>query len=302
MTNRQDRVRGSLLGLACGDALGTTVEFRRRDTFALQTELTGGGAFNVKPGEWTDDTAMALCLAESLIERGAFDPRDQLTGYLKWFETGHQACQGQCIDIGNATRSALRRFASTKTDYAGSDDPFKSGNGGIMRLAPAVLAAADLKSARVLSVNSSRTTHASADCLDGADLLGGVLWRLVEGEPLAEVLANLPVIQERGMPVGRITHGFFRELFRDRVSSSGYVIDTLEAALWCCHQVSSAEEAIVLAANLGDDADTVAAVTGQIAGAAWGASALPQRWLDTLAWREHITGYADALADLKLTA
>lgn len=165
-----------------------------------------------------------------------------------------------------------------------------------MRLAPAVLAAANREEALKNAVNSSRTTHASADCLDAAELLGAILWELREGAELKSVLSDLPDTLERGMEIGRIKQGFFRQLGRDRIPSGGYVIDTLEAALWSCYHAEDVESALVTAVNLGDDADTVGAVTGQIAGAAWGASVIPARWLDTLSWRTEIETAAIRLA------
>ncbi|MET4028413.1 ADP-ribosyl-[dinitrogen reductase] hydrolase [Marinobacter sp. MBR-99] len=298
MKNNIDFAKGALLGLAVGDALGTTVEFRRRDTFALHTELIGGGAFHVKPGEWTDDTAMALCLAQSLIHCGGFDSKDQLSRYVNWMNDGYMACQEKCIDIGNTTRNALRRFAQTRVSYAGTDNPFASGNGGIMRLAPAVIAAGDMNAAMQYAVDSSRTTHASADCLDGAELMAAILWQLRQGGDLKSILDNLPDTQERGMSIGRVKNGFFRHFTRDDISSSGYVIDTLEAALWCCYNAECFEGALIAAVNLGDDADTVGAVTGQIAGAAWGVEGIPRRWLEDLAWADFISECAESLNDV----
>ncbi|MYL25122.1 ADP-ribosylglycohydrolase family protein [Halomonas alkaliantarctica] len=290
-----NRYRGALLGLAVGDALGTTLEFQARDRYPLHTEMRGGGVFHVAPGEWTDDTAMALCLADSLMSRQAFDPHDQLTRYVRWWREGYMACQGQCIDIGMATQDALHRFERTQDRNAGSTEAHRSGNGGIMRLAPAVMVAKSEAQAVTFAIESSRTTHASPDCLDAAALLGTLLWRLLQGEPLRHVLAHMPALPARGDSILAIQAGLFRELPREDVVSSGYVIDTLEAALWCCWHADSLEKALILAANLGDDADTVAAVTGQLAGAAWGADQIPARWMDTLVWREKITHMADLL-------
>lgn len=293
------RYLGALSGLAAGDALGTTLEFCIRDQHPHHTEMRGGGVFNVAPGEWTDDTAMALCLAESLLNRQSFDPHDQLSRYVRWWREGYMACQGRCIDIGGTTLDALQRFERTQDANAGGTQAYQSGNGGIMRLAPAVMVANSKQEAVSLAVRSSLTTHASPDCLDAAALMGAVLWRLLQGEPLRKVLAQMPTTPAQGDRILALQSGLFCELSREEVSSSGYVIDTLEAALWCCWQARSLEEALVLAANLGDDADTVAAVTGQLAGAAWGVKALPERWLTTLAWRDKIDQLARALYALK---
>ncbi|MDR5900424.1 ADP-ribosylglycohydrolase family protein [Halomonas vilamensis] len=280
---RLNRYRGALLGLAVGDALGTTLEFCARDRFPLHTEMLGGGAFHVAPGEWTDDTAMALCLADSLLTCQGFDPHDQLTRYVRWWREGYMACQGRCIDIGMATQEALRRFERTQDVNAGSTEVNRSGNGGIMRLAPAVMVAQSEAQAIMFAIESSHTTHASPDCLDAAALFGSLLWRLLQGEPLRQVLVNIPALPARSDSILAIQAGLFRELPREEISSSGYVIDTLEAALWCCWQAPSLEAALILAANLGDDADTVATVTGQLARAAWGADQIPARWMDKLA-------------------
>lgn len=298
MRDRIEFAKSALLGLACGDALGAPIEFRRRDSFPLHTEMTGGGAFGVLAGEWTDDTAMALCLTESLVECQGFDSGDQLARYLRWLDEGYMACQAVCIDIGRTTMNALRRFEYTEASYAGTDNPFESGNGGIMRLAPSVLSATNRSMALEHAINSSRTTHASADCLDAAELLGAILWELGQGNDMRVVLEKLPETGERGTAIGRIKQGFFRSLNRDEVSSSGYVIDTLEAALWACYRAGSFEEALVTAVNLGEDADTVGAVTGQIAGAAWGIETIPERWLSRLAWREKIEALAAEVGKL----
>jgi len=131
-----DRYRGCLLGLACGDAVGTTVEFSPPGTFEPVTDMVGGGPFDLEPGQWTDDTSLALCLAESLLERGGFDPVDQLQRYVRWWKEGHWSSTGRCFDIGMATRNALFRFQETGNPFCGSTDARSAGNGSIMRLAP----------------------------------------------------------------------------------------------------------------------------------------------------------------------
>ncbi len=154
------RYRGSLLGLAVGDALGTTLEFKSPGTFLPITDMVGGGPFNLEPGEWTDDTSMALCLAESLIEKEKFDPIDQMQRYLKWYRDGHLSSNGKCFDIGMTVGNALRKFEKTKDPYSGSEDPNSAGNGSLMRLAPIPLVYAnDEIVAMEKAVESSRTTH-----------------------------------------------------------------------------------------------------------------------------------------------
>ncbi|MBV9125747.1 MAG: ADP-ribosylglycohydrolase family protein, partial [Planctomycetes bacterium] len=131
--DEHDRFRGCLLGLACGDAVGTAVEFTPRGKFPPVTDMVGGGVFGLKPGEWTDDTSMALCLASSLTELGRFDPKDQLERYWQWVEEGYWSSNGRCFDVGNTVYDALERFRQTGEPFSGSTDPWSAGNGCIMR-------------------------------------------------------------------------------------------------------------------------------------------------------------------------
>ena len=156
----QDRYRGCLLGLACGDAVGTSVEFQQRGSFQPVKGMTGGGPHNLEPGQWTDDTAMALCLAESLLTRKKHDPKDQLERYVLWADTGYLSCTGECFDIGGITATALQKFRDFGTPYCGSADPEAAGNACIMRLAPVVMFYyPDLKAVIRYSSSSSRTTR-----------------------------------------------------------------------------------------------------------------------------------------------
>ena len=169
MLTTQQRYQGCLLGLAAGDAVGTVAEFKPRGSFPPVTDMTGGGPFRLQPGQWTDDTSMALCLADSLIACGGFDAADQMSRYVRWWREGYLSSTGACFDIGNATRDALSRYRDTGEPFAGSTDPYSAGNGSLMRLAPAPLFfASDPELAIRMSAESSRTTH-------GADNLRGCL-------------------------------------------------------------------------------------------------------------------------------
>ncbi len=184
------RYRGALLGLAAGDAVGTTAEFAPPGSFAPVADLVGGGPFALKPGQWTDDTSMALCLAESLLARRGFDPLDQLERYTRWYRDGHLSSNGVCFDIGNATSAAPHRFARTREPSCGSTDPQSAGNGSIMRLAPVPLAfAADPRAAIRLSGASSRTTHAAPTTIDACRYLGALLVGALGGVAKRELLA-----------------------------------------------------------------------------------------------------------------
>lgn len=133
------RAQGALVGLAAGDALGTTNEFQPPGTFEPLVDMVGGGPFGLRAGQWTDDTSMALCLAESLLKCSGFDPYDQLRRYVRWYRQGHHSSTGGCFDIGNTVRGALHRFERTGDAWCGSTDPQTAGNGSLMRLAPAAV-------------------------------------------------------------------------------------------------------------------------------------------------------------------
>ncbi|MSU92336.1 ADP-ribosylglycohydrolase family protein [Rhodobacteraceae bacterium 2CG4] len=269
----EDRLKGAFLGLAVGDALGTTLEFSPRPAQPVVTDMVGGGPFGLAPGGWTDDTSMALCLADSLLEHPGFDPDDLMRRFVNWWRTGHNSHTGTCFDIGITTSWALARFAQGGDPFAGSTDPRSAGNGGIMRLAPVVLAFhADPERMREVAALQSRTTHAAPECLEFAAQLADAIHAEIRGE-------------------GALVTG----LSRASVSSSGYVRHTFDAAVWAVATTGSFREALLAAVNLGDDADTVSAVAGQIAGARYGLAGIPGEWLTKLAWRERIETRADRL-------
>ncbi len=299
--DRIDRFRGSLLGLAVGDAVGTAVEFRRRGTFPPVTDMTGGGPFGLEAGQWTDDTSMALCLAVSLVESGRFDARDQMERYCRWMDQGYLSSNGRCFDVGNTVRAALNRYKTTGQPFAGAADPNSAGNGSLMRLAPvAMFFHPDQPAAVHHAGESSRTTHGAAECIDACRLFAAMLCRAFDGASKEHVLfpsmADLTVrpIYEAAN-IAAIATGEYRDKPVTAIRGTGYVVDSLEAALWCFHTTDTFEAAILAAANLGDDADTTAAISGQIAGAVYGASAIPQSWLTKLAMRQFIHELADKL-------
>lgn len=290
-----DRAVGALLGLAVGDAVGTTVEFKRRGSFPPVTDMVGGGPFGLKPGEWTDDTSMALCLADSLVAtKGELDPADLMRRFVGWWRRGENSVTGRCFDIGNATQAALRRFEETGESLAGSDDEHSAGNGSIMRLAPAALVAlTDENRAAATARLQSETTHAAAECLDASEWLARVLVRAIGGA--GEAALSTPFAHGS---VAEIARGAWRRKEAADILSSGYVIHTLDASIWAVGTSASFEESVLKAVNLGDDADSVGAVTGQIAGAIWGRSAIPGSWLGRLAWRDGIQARAAHLIAL----
>jgi ADP-ribosyl-[dinitrogen reductase] hydrolase len=291
-----DRFRGCLLGLAVGDAVGTTVEFKPRDTFEPVTDMTGGGPFGVPSGAWTDDTSMALCLATSLLEKNGFDAQDQMERHWRWYKEGYLSSIGRCFDIGNTTQIALEEFHITGDPMSGRIDPYAAGNGSIMRLAPVVmLYYPDLEAVLHYSVKSSRTTHATLECLEACQILAGVIYRAFQGKNRTDVLVERDLIPLTSEALKEISFGDYFEKAESQIQGTGYVVQSLEAALWSFWTTDSFEAAILQAVNLGDDADTTAAVCGQVAGAFYGETGIPQQWLEKLVMRAEISNLAERL-------
>ena len=289
-----DRQRGTLIGLAVGDALGAAVEFRPPGTFLEVTDYRGGGPHRLGPGEWTDDTSMALALADSIAEAG-WDLDDQARRYVAWWRTGKYSVNDRCFDIGTTTRAALARFERTGDARTAAERSERaSGNGSIMRLAPVPIRYAGLFPDRLEElagylVESSLTTHASPQCLSACAYFGVVLCGLIHGIDREEVLApdwgplvRLRAIRPLHPEVDEVAAGSFRRR-PPEIIGSGYVVQSLEAALWAMHDAADFREAVLRAVNLGDDADTTGAVCGQLAGACWGETGIPLQWRENLA-------------------
>ena len=290
-----DRYRGCLLGLACGDAVGTSVEFSPRGTFAPLTGMTGGGPFGLQPGEWTDDTSMALCLATSLIYRKGFDATDQMNRYCNWRSVGYLSSNGNCFDIGLTVAKALDRYLVTSDPFAGDPDPHSAGNGALMRLAPIPMYFGESAADTFLySGESTRTTHGAREAIDCSRLFGLQLREALRGASKAAILA-VPVPEPLSPKAAAISTGEFLNRTYAEIKGSGYCVESLEAALWCFVHTTSFEAAVLAAANLGDDADTTAAICGQMAGAHYGVGAIPAEWLEVLAMRDEIDTLAASL-------
>ncbi|MGD9947653.1 MAG: ADP-ribosylglycohydrolase family protein [Desulfobulbus sp.] len=302
----QQRYLGCLLGLAIGDAVGTTVEFKPPGTFPLVEDMVGGGPFGLNPGEWTDDTSMALCLAESLLTCKGFDANDQMDRYIRWWKKGYLSSNGRCFDIGNTVSRALQKYLANGDPFAGSCEENAAGNGCLMRLAPVPLFfAANPENAIMQSAESSRTTHGARACLDACRYFAGLILGAVQGiskdmllapryTPVVGLWDKMPLCHE----IDEVAGGSFKRKEPPQIVGSGYVVHALESALWAFHRSSTFEEGCMLAVNLGNDADTTAAIFGQIAGAYYGIDAIPQKWFDRLAHRDDIMNIVEQLYTL----
>lgn len=300
MTFSKNNVVGSLVRLACGDAVGTTLEFMERGTFQPIDDMTGGGPFNLDKGQWTDDTSMALCLGTSLESKRGFDAVDQMNRYCNWYRYGYLSSNGECFDIGITVSTALKSYLETGDPFSGPTDEYSSGNGALMRLAPvAMFYRHDIDSALHFAGESSRTTHGSALCIDAGKLFCDLLIRAMQYDDKDQVLNTtyLPTTEL----VHRIAQKHYLNLSYEQLTGSGYVIESLESALWCFYHGNSFRECILLAANIGNDADTTAAICGQIAGAWYGLHQIPYDWFEALTDSKDIIQLANELFELGKT-
>lgn len=293
--NKVNRCRGALIGLAVGDSLGAAVEFMAPGSFVPVTRYRNGGPHRLNAGEWTDDTSLALALADSIAHVG-WDLNDQAKRYVQWMKQGKYSVNGRCFDIGITTSEALDRFIDSKdARTSGIRDEDSSGNGSIMRLAPVPIQyhghyPNNIPELARLAEESSLTTHASEQCLSACRYMSLVLSALLQGEdrstilspswgPLNELNAAKPLHPQ----ILAVAHGSFRDKQPPAIRGSGWVVQSLEAALWAFHDAANFEEAVLRAVNLGDDADTTGAVCGQFAGAFWGENGIPASLREGLA-------------------
>ena len=291
MQGSEDRALGAFWGLAVGDAMGAPVEFLTPGTFPKVTGYQPSPRFGLDPGAWTDDTIMAVCMAESIIAEGGYDSFAVMQDYVDWMVRGHNSPNGTCFDIGIQTAKALRQF---RANPAIAESTQSAGNGTIMRLAPAVIASQDSppdEAAGHFEI-SARDTHNSDLATEATVLFGMILRNLMEGTSFREslVLAAETTerhLKERGLPSQLVAETVYA--FDDEAANnSGFVIPSLGTAIWAVRSTDTFEDAVLTAVNLGDDADTVAAITGQMAGALYGAGAIPEEWVADLHRRDDL--------------
>ena len=295
-----DKAKGCLIGLACGDAVGTTVEFKPRGSFELMTDMVGGGPYDLEKGQWTDDTSMALCLGYSLLETKGFNAEDQMNRYVNWSNFGYMSSNGKCFDIGNTVSEALDNYIKSKDPYSGPTGKYDSGNGCIMRLAPVpIFYHNNYENAIKYAGLSSRTTHGSEFCIDSTKLMCNIILNALHLDDKDDILENIkynPITQE----VLDLKHGEFYTKSYEEITGSGYVIESLETALWCFFKSNSFKEAILLAVNVGHDADTTAAICGQIAGAFYGYEGIPESWKESITMKDDIIDLATDLYNFNI--
>lgn len=299
--NCRNKFRGCFLGLAIGDALGVPVEFKKVGKFEPVFDFRGSD--RLPAGYWSDDTAMALCLANSLIEKKEFDAINQIEKYKKWLEIGYCSSTGKAIGIG---QTVLRRLLT----WHSGDDPYESitprhsdGNGSLMRLAPIPLFFRNNPEQAIKNAElSSKVTHGSRLCANACKYYAGLIIGALNGVSKEEILSELycpipdfwrnhPLTEE----IKNVALGSFKQKNPPFIQGSGYVVKSIEAALWAFYNSESFEEGVLKAINLGDDADTTGAIYGQLAGAHYGLEGIPSRWVSAVAKKDEIIDVADGL-------
>lgn len=307
-----DKSQGSLIGLAMGDVVGATTQFCHIGDFEPLTDLVGGGCFNLVPEEWTDDTSLAYCLAEGILE----SPNKQAETlqksiaifFARWLIEGYASCEEEAFDIGNTCNKAIEHYAMTG-QVQGLTTEWSQGNGGIMRQAPAVIAHSNnLEEAIKLSVLQNNITHAHPVCQDTAAYMAYLHWHILNGASVEQIIKpagpDKAFVKSRDWtePMDKIINADFLKLKAADIKNDAWCVGTLEAALWGVANMQDFREMTLKIANFAGDADTVGAVFGQLAGGVVGLEGLPEDWLGKIAKRSELLGLAERLFETMETS
>lgn len=313
MKETKNIIKAVMLGHAIGDALGVPVEFESRDELDNNpiTDMVGYGTYPVPAGTWSDDTSMSLAALDSL-SKGAIDHFEIMVNFSKWLEDGKYTPTGECFDVGGTSLRAVQNFIgvcySEKDGFVspphfdvtecGLNGEHCNGNGSLMRIHPfALMTCLDTRfrsNFEAIIDQASALTHAHERSKLACKIYAIILTNLIETPNKVVIPCALEMAKYRYLDNPEYHHyvRLFEEglgnLNRDEIKSTGYVVDTLEAAVWCLLTTDSYKECVLKAVNLGDDTDTVAAIAGGLAGALYGFDSIPQEWLDILIEREYI--------------
>ena len=305
-------VRSMLLGLAVGDALGVPVEFMYRDELKEKpvTGMRAFGTWRQPAGTWSDDTSMTVATMESLSRRKCVDFGDIAENFFRWYANEEFTATGKRFDIGNTTRASVVRYSRKllPPTKCGATDENSNGNGSLMRILPAILylygtrgkiAADELK----LIHDFSALTHGHAISKISCGIYALITAQILSGKSISEAFdAGISDAKtfyggdEDFHHFARLTAENFSALSEDYISSSGYVVDTLEAALWCLLNTDDYKSLALKSVNLGGDTDTVGAIAGGLGGLVYGVESIPVEWLDTLKRRDWLEKIADDFA------
>lgn len=269
---KEGMLRSVVYGAAVGDALGVPFEFLERDTFKC-AQMVGGGAHNMPAGTFSDDTSLLIATCDSIrAKNGKVDPKDMANRYRKWLYEGAYTADGRVFDVGNTTVTALDQGYGCKGEYS-------NGNGSLMRIAPLALTDADDS----LIAEVSSITHAHPVSVQACITFVGILRDILKGDTLENAIRTNTPKDDRFKFLSKV-----KGASREKISSTGFVLHTLEAALWCNLHTESYTDCVLNAVDLGRDADTTACVAGALAGAMYGYSSIPEKWIDDLRGKEVI--------------
>jgi len=301
-----NKIRAVMFGHAVGDALGVPVEFRSREYLDRKpvTDMIGYGTYNLPAGCWSDDTSMSLCALESLA-KGTLDFDDIMKNFGKWCYRGEFTPEGFVFDIGNTCSYAIDNYVYGKMSAhsCGLSDIMSNGNGSLMRIHPFVLYAVcnNINNSNFtrMIIQASSLTHAHCISTDGCVIYAYVLRELLANPSKSSVYRALNTVSVDDIyyPPNKYYNRLLCQdislIDRNEIKSSGYVVDSLEAAIWCLLTTNSYNECVLKAVNLGEDTDTVAAIAGGLAGALYGFDAINKDWLDTLKKKDYIDNMCD---------
>ena len=306
-----NKIKSILFGVAVGDALGVPVEFQSREMLKKNPvrEMTGYGTHNQPPGTFSDDSSLTFCLAEALTVE--FDLNVIAGNFVRWYRNNFWTARGSVFDIGNATRQAIERLEQgISPELAGSTDPSSNGNGSLMRILPLMLFLLDKKVDERFRITQqvSSITHGHIRSVIACHYYLEFARHLFVGkeknwiyknlqQEIPGFLASIYVEPSEIELFNRLLKMDISDLKENEIRSSGYVLHTLEAAIWCLLTTSSYKDAVLKAVNLGEDTDTTAAVTGGMAGLLYGFDNIPTDWLNQLAGKNDIENLAERLAE-----
>ena len=304
-------IKSALFGVAVGDALGVPVEFNSRKTIGKNPvgDMTGYGTYNQPAGTWSDDSSLTFCLAEALTHE--FDLNTIGQNFVKWYHNNFWTARGNLFDVGISTRHAIARlFEGIQPDLAGDSDEFSNGNGSLMRILPLVfyLLEKPIEECFNLTKQVSSITHQHIRSIIACFYYLEFARKILEGKDKFEIYNNLQseitsyltsisIDSNEIALFDRLLKNNIDKVSEDEIYSSGYVLHTLEASIWCLLTTNSYKEAVLKAVNLGDDTDTTGAVTGGLAGLLYGIDTIPEEWLQQLAKYDDIDNLAERLAD-----
>ncbi|MGE0580503.1 MAG: ADP-ribosylglycohydrolase family protein [Steroidobacteraceae bacterium] len=295
----RERFTGALLGLAAGDALAAATQYRKPGSFTPVGDLLGGGPFDLPRGAWTDDTAMALCVADSLLERDGFDPVDQVERFARWQREGYLSATGQCVGITAGVTRALGAARWRRQRYPGSHDPAQLDPEPLSRIAPVVMFGFnDPSTAIENAADVARTTCQAPLVLDACRVLATALHAAIAGRDKAAILGAVRELAAGGAlrpEVTAIAAGGYRGALAGAAPAQSTALDVLACALGAFEATATLRDGALLCANRGRDSDVLTAAFGQLAGAHYGAAALPAAWRASLLKREQIVDFADRI-------